>query len=168
MEAAPPPPPPSLVVIDDDENDLFFLKRLLAKAGVSNPTTAFTNGDEAIGYLRQLAAAPAGPLPLLAILDVRMPGRDGFEVLSAIRSEPRLAPLAVAMVSSSSAQRDVTRARTLGAQAYLVKYPFPQVFRDLVDAAAEYARSPDRSAPLRLTASLFGTGPAAGKNHGLA
>src|SRR5687768_1707294 len=65
---------PLLLVAEDNADDLFFLRRLLAKAEVKNPILAFTDGGKAIEFLQQIAAGPESPteLPCILLLDIRM------------------------------------------------------------------------------------------------
>jgi DNA-binding response OmpR family regulator len=73
-----------------------------------------TTGHEAI-------AALAGPPPDLVVLDARLPGTSGFEVLAAIRATPRWATTPVVILSMSDREEDRQRAKALGASDYLIK-----------------------------------------------
>jgi len=64
--------------------------------------------------------------PSLAILDVKMPGMDGFEVLERLRAEPALRQMPVMMLTSMGSEQDVVRGLQLGADDYVVK-PFSPV-----------------------------------------
>lgn len=101
-----------------------MMKRVLKKAGVENPVHVAWNGQDAIDYLA--AALDPGrserhPSPFLILLDLKLPYRDGFEVLEWIRTQPRLADVLVVMLTGSGEARDRQRALALGARAYLVK-----------------------------------------------
>ncbi len=61
------------------------------------------------------------PLPALVLLDINMPGSDGFAVLKWIRRQPQFASLCVAVLSGSDEMRDVNLAHHLGANLFLVK-----------------------------------------------
>jgi DNA-binding response OmpR family regulator len=61
-------------------------------------------------------------LPDLVFLDLKMPGRDGFDVLAWRRAQSNLS-MPFAVLSSSPEERDMARARELGADSYLVKPP---------------------------------------------
>ncbi len=66
-----------------------------------------------------LRAAKDGPI--LVITDLKMPGRDGFDLLREVRSDERLRHLAVLMLTTSKASRDVESAHSHGCNAYHVK-----------------------------------------------
>jgi CheY-like chemotaxis protein len=70
------------------------------------------------------------PLPSLILLDLKMPGTDGFDVLRWIRQNPDLKALRVIVLTSSSAMRDVNEAYESGANSFLVK---PMDFENFVE-----------------------------------
>jgi len=113
-----------ILQVEDSEDDVFMMKRVLKKAGVENPVRVAWNGQEAVDYLEAAldpARREANPLPFLVLLDLKLPYRDGFEVLEWIRTQPGLADLMVVMLTGSGEARDRQRALALGARAYLVK-----------------------------------------------
>ncbi|MFD1733251.1 response regulator [Deinococcus malanensis] len=74
------------------------------------------------------------PLPDLIVLDINMPGMDGFDVLEAIKADPGLVHLPVVMLSASDNPADVTRAYSLRASAYVVKAHDFATFLQQIDA----------------------------------
>lgn len=130
---------PSILLVDDDPDDVFMTKRLLLKAGVRNGIVTLSNGQEALDYLKGVCAA--GPRPCLLLLDLKLPRVDGFEVLAWIREQRQLRDLKVVILSGSDEPRDRQRARSLGADGYLVKHPGPEAFRQLVDNCAATSRN---------------------------
>ena len=116
----------TVLFVDDDSDWVDLLRTAFKRAGMSNPVQGVKDGPEAIKYLR--GEAPYGervsyPLPKLVLLDLRLPGMHGFEVLQWIRQHPRLAGVAVVMVTGMEAPGDVRRAQELGATGFLAK-PF--------------------------------------------
>jgi CheY-like chemotaxis protein len=112
------------LLVEDSQDDVLLIRRAFAKAAILNPLQVVTNGDEAIRYLK--GAAPYGdrvqfPLPELVLLDLKMPGTDGFQVLRWIRQQPEFKELRVVVLTSSSEIRDMNLAYELGANSYLVK-----------------------------------------------
>jgi two-component system response regulator len=98
---------------------VFFLERSLKKAGVKNPVKVVSDGEEAIEYLEK--ANGTHKTPRLAVLDLKMPLKDGFEVFKRVRANPKLSRMPVIIFSSSNQERDVNRAYDLGANSYVVK-----------------------------------------------
>lgn len=107
----------TLLVVDDSAADLELTRiRLLERHGlVCNLLTA-TYGEEALEILR----AHKGQIDLV-LLDINMPEMDGFEVLEQIRADPSLKDTLVVMCTGSIYDKDMARARRMGAAGYLVK-----------------------------------------------
>jgi CheY-like chemotaxis protein len=121
-----------ILLVDDDENDVLLLQRAFKKAGLQDWLRTLSDGDQAIEYLSGRGAYSdrvKSPLPFLVLLDLKMPGTDGFEVLRWIRTESDLKRLLVVVLTSSNLQSDVDKAYELGANSYLVK---PVEFDEMV------------------------------------
>lgn len=132
-----PADPFPIFLVEDSDDDLFLFRRLLAKAEITHPLTVATNGQSAIDQLAaKIAANQPADLPRVVFVDLKLPLKSGFEVLEWIRAQPPLRGSAVIILSSSAEVRDVKRAYELGAHGYLVKYPEPAVFRDVLRVVA--------------------------------
>src|SRR5689334_15887529 len=122
----------TILLVDDDSNDVLLIQRAFQKAGLGKSLRIVRGGDEAISYLSgtdPYSNRGEHPLPFLVLLDLKMPGTDGFEVLQWARNEPDLKRLLIVVLTSSSLQTDVDRAYELGANSYLVK---PVEFTEMV------------------------------------
>ena len=127
----------SVLFVDDDSDWVELLRTAFKRAGMSNPVQGVKNGPEAIRYLKgeaPYANRLAHPLPELVLLDLRLPGMHGFEVLQWIRRQPKLAGLAVVVVTGMEVPGDVRRAQELGATGFLAK---PFSFAKLVEMAQQ-------------------------------
>lgn len=118
-----------VLVCDDSSEDALFLERAFRKAGINARLDAVTSGESALDYLLGRGTFTERKVPMLVILDVKMPGMDGFDVLAWVRGHPDLRKLPVLMLSSSGRDEDVDRAHELGCNAYAVK---PHRLEDLV------------------------------------
>ena len=105
---------PSVLVADDDPDirDLVVFK--LEQAGFS--VRAVADGNAALEVLKDSA-------PDLVVLDVMMPGLSGLDVLRQIRSEPRLEPVKVLLLTARARDTDVDDGYSTGADEYVTK-PF--------------------------------------------
>jgi CheY-like chemotaxis protein len=122
-----------ILLAEDDPNDVLLIQRAFQKAGFKNMLKVVRDGEQAIEYLAGRGAysnRERFPLPYLLLLDLKMPGTDGFEVLQWLRGEPDLKRLLVVVLTSSNLQADVDRAYELGANSYLVK---PVEFDEMVN-----------------------------------
>jgi CheY-like chemotaxis protein len=116
-------------------------KRLLAKARIKNPVVTFDDAPKVVAFLKAAASAPeAGLMPCVVFTDLKMPGMDGFELLRWIRGEKTLARLTVVTLSSSSHDKDMKRAKVLGVDEYLIKFPTPEKLARIVADAAKRTR----------------------------
>ncbi len=113
-----------VLVADDNPDDIRLLQFAWARAKVSTPLHVLTAGEEVLDYLAGAGAFSDRrrfPLPRLLLLDLKMPRKDGFEVLEWIRSKPGVRRLPVLVLTASLHQQDVERALDLGASAFLIK-----------------------------------------------
>jgi CheY-like chemotaxis protein len=124
----------TILVIEDNIDDVFFLRRILKKAGLEDVSEFVGDGEEAIQYLEQRLDA-SGALPRLVLLDLNMPRVNGFELTVWVRAEPRLECLLMAAMTSSSYEMDVEKAYAAGIHVYLLKYPSPEDLRELARIA---------------------------------
>ncbi len=101
-----------ILVVDDSKTELHHLKELLAKRGYAVRTAE--NGDEALRKLGE-------EVPDLILMDVVMPGANGFQLTRAITRDPRYAGVPVIMCSSKGQETDKVWGLRQGASDYVVK-----------------------------------------------
>lgn len=134
---------PLIVAVDDEADDVFFLRHLINKSGLSHRFQTFGNGEAAVKGLTALQAEEnAFVLPLVGFVDIKMPGMNGFDLLRWIREQHIFNAMPVIMFSSSDDPRDVDNARELGAQGYLKKYPSSTAMKSVMEEAREFALLP--------------------------
>lgn len=113
-----------ILLAEDNDDDVLTLREALRRAGLEIALQVVEDGEEAIAYLRgvgKFANRAEYPLPDLFLLDLKMPRRDGFEVLAWLRQQPSLAPLRTIVLTTSESISDVDRAYALGANSFLTK-----------------------------------------------
>ena len=116
---------PLVLCADDDEDILSLVSLRLRRAGFEVATAA--DGEQAVQIARERR-------PLLAVLDVMMPKRTGYEVLAELRGDQALRGIKVILLSARVQEGDVARGMDAGADAYLAK-PFKA--QDLVSKVQE-------------------------------
>jgi CheY-like chemotaxis protein len=154
----------SILLAEDDPNDVLLIQRAFEKAGLKNKLKVVPDGEQAINYLSGKGIytnRDLYPMPFMLLLDLKMPGTDGFEVLQWVRQEPQLKRLLIVVLTSSHLQADVDRAYELGANSYLVK---PVAFEEMVHLVQRFEAywteinrtpsSPTSLEPLRSESSL--------------
>jgi DNA-binding response OmpR family regulator len=132
-----------ILVVEDDPNDVFFLRRALTEARVELPIQVVSDGEQAIHYLGgvgKFADRDRYPLPCLVILDLKLPKKNGLEVLSWVRRHEELGDLPVFMLTSSGEPRDRSEAERHGVEVFRVK---PVSLAELLQVAREIRREAD-------------------------
>jgi len=116
---------PLILLVEDDPADARLIQRAFEKAALGARVTRIPNGDDAVAYLaghEPFDNRTSYPLPAVILLDIKLPRRSGFEVLSWLRSRrDGLQRIPVVMLTSSRHNVDVNRAYDLGANSYLTK-----------------------------------------------
>lgn len=125
----------ALLIVDDNEDNRYTLTRRLQREGYTNLTAA-ADGQQALDLL--------GARPFdLVLLDVMMPGLNGYEVLERLRADNRLRHIPVIMISALDEIDSVIRCIELGAEDYLSKPFNPTLLRARVGASLEKKRLRD-------------------------
>lgn len=126
-------PQPAVILLAEDEEDyVLLLKKAFADADVANPLQVVSSGQDLKAYLKgegKYASRDEFPLPDLLLLDIKLPGYTGLEIIGWARSQPGLARLRIIILTSSERLRDINDAYRLGANSFLLK---PYDFGDLV------------------------------------
>jgi len=124
---------PEIVLVEDNGNDVAVAMRAFERRQLAESVVVLRDGDEALEFLRGLHAAQ---VPKVVFVDIKMPRRDGWELLREIRADSRLRHVPVVMVSWSDHEEDIRAAYRLGANSYMVKRLDPlNPGEYLVDAA---------------------------------
>jgi len=113
-----------ILLVEDSPDDAFLIQRAFRKANLANSVQLVRDGEEAMAYLKgepPFSDRNEFPLPVLMLLDLKLPRRSGLEVLEWVRQDSTLKRLPVVVLTSSRESVDINRAYDLGVNSYLTK-----------------------------------------------
>ena len=114
----------TILLVDDSKENLVLMREAFSMAKCNHLLQEVHNGEEAIKYLKGEGAysdRDLFPLPVVMLLDLKMPKLDGFGVLSWVRAQAGLKRLTIICLTASALDTDLERVADLGANAFLVK-----------------------------------------------
>ena len=112
-----------ILLAEDDPTDVLLVKRAFGSVELPNPLHVVSDGHAAIEFLTRAMGVAGGALPALAILDLRMPRRDGIQVVQWMREQPAIRCIPAVVFSSSPSRGDIEAAYEAGANAFMIKPP---------------------------------------------
>jgi DNA-binding response OmpR family regulator len=118
-------------MIDDDEEDFILVKEALESKGLKVDLYWARDGDEAMNFLFRRGGYANARTPNLILLDLNMPGKNGFEVLRDLKAHEGLRKIPVVILTSSRDQRNVSRGYNVGASSFMLK---PLSFDEMANA----------------------------------
>ena len=124
-----------ILLVEDNRMDIELTLDAFKEAKLFNTIHVASDGQEALDYLfgrGKFVDRKAFPMPNLVLLDLKLPGIDGFEVLRQIKSTPGLKRLPVVILTSSKEEGDRALSYDDGANSYLVKPVSFDGFLDVV------------------------------------
>jgi len=112
-----------ILLAEDSEHDVELTLAALDEHNLANEVVVARDGAEALDYFygRGKFAGHANGLPVVALLDLKMPKVDGLEVLRQMRQDPQLKHVPAVMITSSREEQDLLKSYQLGVNAYVVK-----------------------------------------------
>lgn len=119
-----------ILLIEDNPMDVDLTKRAFRRRRLVNPIEVARDGEEALEWFARWAAGT--PLPVVILLDLKLPKVDGLEVLHQLKSHAVYRAIPVVVLTSSAEDQDVREAYKLGANSYIVK---PVNFDKFMDVA---------------------------------
>ncbi len=124
-----------LLVVEDNDMDLDFCRQAFAEHAIVNPVLTCRDGEEALQFIDAHPTSEDSQLPLLVLLDLRLPKVDGIDVLRHARQHPVWKQVPFIVMTTSRENFDITRAYELGANSYIVKpvdfTSFTQVIKNI-------------------------------------
>ncbi len=140
--------PPVLLHIEDDDASAFLFRAALEEANVPAVVYRVASGEQAASFLRGSGAYQDAPRPEILVVDLNLPGMDGWQIIRMVQASELLRSIPIAILTTSNAERDMQRALAAGVQEYIAK---PNSFRDLVN---ELKSAYSRLLPVSTSGSL--------------
>ncbi len=112
-----------ILLIEDSRADAKIIERALREGEISHRLTVIPDGRHALDYLFGLRdeSAPSGGEPDLILLDLNLPGINGCQVLTQIKSDPYLRIIPVIVLTTSQRDEDILQTYQAGANTYITK-----------------------------------------------
>jgi len=136
--------PVEILLVEDNEDDAIIIQEVFADMRWATLTHVVRDGEEALDYLRRQGQYQVVRRPDIVLLDINMPKKNGFEVLEAMKKDPRLQALPVIMLTTSHREEDVVRSYATGACSYIHKLVDLDQFKRLIMQFEQYWTSVSR------------------------
>ena len=124
----------SVFIVDDDADDRESIRDAFLENKHNQEYVFMKSGDQLIDHL---ASVPKGAKPVVILLDLNMPGKDGRDVLKEIKGNKELRGIPVIVLTTSSSEKDREASYELGANCFVTK---PDSYRELVNITDSIAR----------------------------
>lgn len=132
----------TILIIEDNDDDFEATERALCrKKSLSNPIFRCRDGQEALDYLKgngRYASRDVTGTPALILLDLNMPGLDGRKVLERIKKDDALCDIPVVVMTTSTAQEDISASYRAGANTYVQKPIYWNEFVEAISGLHDY------------------------------
>ncbi len=127
-----------IISVDDDDVDAFVLRKAFSRGRAAIEFEHLICGDDLMTYLNAATRSSSARSPTVILLDINMPGMDGFQVLRRLRSDEATRSIPVVMVTTSDLPADIDRAYREGANSYYVKPSSVEELGKFVDSFDKY------------------------------
>jgi len=114
-----------IIIVENDEDEQLFMKEGFETANLFEVIAVVINGDTLFEWLTQ----NVNSLPDIILSDLNMPGKNGYDVIKEVKSNPLYSHIPVVITSTSSTRTIMEKCITAGASEYIVK---PETFVEYV------------------------------------
>ena len=113
----------TILLVEDDPGHARLIERNLRRAHITNDIVTLSDGQQAIDYLlrENTYAGSTNILPLLLLLDLNLPGLDGYQVLARLKANERTRHIPVIILTTTDEPYEIQRCYALGCNIYLTK-----------------------------------------------
>lgn len=116
--------PLNILLVEDNESDIKIAQRAFAKSSMNTNVYVARDGEEALQFIRHAGKykdKAQFPRPGIILLDIKMPKKDGFQVLKELKSDPQYNFIPVIMLTSSKNEEDIVKSYRSGAASFIQK-----------------------------------------------
>ncbi|HTM65002.1 MAG TPA: response regulator [Flavipsychrobacter sp.] len=124
----------SVFIVDDDPDDRESIRDAFLENSHDQDFIFMKNGDQLIDYLHE---TPSKANPVVILLDLNMPGKDGKDVLREIKENEALRTIPVIVMTTSSSERDRMLSYQFGANCFVTK---PDSYKEMMEVTDSIAR----------------------------
>ena len=125
-----------ILLVEDNPMDVDLTRRAFIRRKVNHPIEVARDGEEVLAFISSWGEQR--PLPLLILLDLKLPKVDGLEVLRHLKTHPRFHVIPVVVLSTSTEDRDIQIAYREGANSFIVKPVDFDQFMHIVEYIQSY------------------------------
>ena len=129
--------PIEILLVEDNPDDVRLALEALKEGKVNKSVHAVKDGEAALEFLRRTGQYTQTPKIDLILLDLKLPKKDGYEVLAEIKADPALKQIPVVILTSSKAEEDKAKTQSLHALGYMIKPPDLDQFIEVVASMEE-------------------------------
>jgi CheY-like chemotaxis protein len=127
-----------ILLVEDNPMDLDLTFQALEGNGVANPIVACRDGEGALEYMEKHRSLDDLQVPIVVLLDLRLPKVDGIEVLRQARGDPVWRQVPIVVMTTSRENTDIEAAYGLGVNSYIVKPVDFVTFTEVVKSIKVY------------------------------
>jgi len=121
-----------ILLVEDNPVDVDLTLRAFSKRNLTNPINVARDGEEAINWIQRWEQGDK--IPVVILLDLKLPKYSGLEVLKEIKSHPVFKTIPIVVLTSSDEETDIETAYKLGANSFIIK---PVEFEKFVEVAGQ-------------------------------
>lgn len=130
--------PLEILLVEDHQADVHLITTAIKQAKVPCRVSVAKDGEEALSYLHRTGQWSEAPRPELVLLDLNLPRKSGYDVLSEMKSTQRLLDIPVIILSTSESDQDVVRTYKMHANCFISKPLDPDEFFQVVAQTMEF------------------------------
>lgn len=127
-----------ILLVEDNPMDVDLTLQAFKEHSVANPILACRDGEEALQYMEEHDSPTDSQVPILVLLDLRLPKVDGLEVLKQARSHPVWKLVPIVVLATSRENKDIEAAYEMGVNSYIIKPVDFLAFTDVVKTIKIY------------------------------